>query len=91
MNFTTYNIGGVELSNIEIVTKLATLMDIPIKIEFIADRLGHDFRYAMNDSRIRGELDLKISTEIDISLKNTIDWYLLNSDWVKESKEKVLS
>ena len=91
LNFTTYNIGGVELSNIEIVTKLATLMDIPIKIEFIADRLGHDFRYAMNDSRIRGELDLKISTEIDISLKNTIDWYLLNSDWMKESKEKILS
>ena len=91
LNFTTYNIGGIEMSNIEIVTKLATLIDVPIKIEFIADRLGHDFRYAMNDSRIRGELDLKISTEIDISLKNTIDWYLANSDWVKESKEKVLS
>jgi dTDP-glucose 4,6-dehydratase len=91
LNFTTYNIGGVELSNIEIVTKLATLIDVPIKIEFIADRLGHDFRYAMNDSRIREEFNLKIPTEIDASLKNTIDWYLANSDWVKESKEKVLS
>jgi len=91
LNFTTYNIGGVEMSNIEIVTKLATLIDVPIKIEFIADRLGHDFRYAMNDSRIREEFNLKIPTEIDASLKNTIDWYLANSDWVKESKEKVLS
>jgi dTDP-glucose 4,6-dehydratase len=91
LNFTTYNIGGVEMSNIEIVTKLATLMNVPIKIEFIADRLGHDYRYAMSDSRIRGELNLKIPTEIEVSLKDTIDWYIANSDWVKESKEKVLS
>jgi dTDP-glucose 4,6-dehydratase len=91
LNFNTYNIGGIELSNIEIVNKLATLMDVPIKIEFIADRLGHDFRYAMSDTRIRGEFDLKIPTEIDASLKNTIDWYLSNPGWMKESKEKVLS
>jgi dTDP-glucose 4,6-dehydratase len=91
LNFTTYNIGGVEMSNIEIVTKLATLMNVPIKIEFIADRLGHDYRYAVSDSRIRGELNLKIPTEIEVSLKDTIDWYVANSDWVKESKEKVLS
>ena len=58
-------------------------------IEFVEDRPGHDFRYSMNSSKIRNELNWNIKVNFDEGLKKTIDWYFSNRKWwediVKES------
>jgi dTDP-glucose 4,6-dehydratase len=58
-------------------------------IEFVEDRPGHDFRYSMNSSKIRNELNWNIKVNFDEGLKKTVDWYFSNRKWwediVKES------
>lgn len=76
-----YNIGsGNELSNIKILDTICRLMNRSIEdvIEYVDDRPGHDFRYAINSSKIRKELSWqpKINIhEFEKSLQETIDWY----------------
>lgn len=81
----TYNIGGKnELANIELVKKICSILDERIPsgkphfglVEFVADRLGHDFRYAIDSTRLKRELDFEVSTPFDVGLKATLDWYL---------------
>ena len=50
-------------------------------IEFVEDRPGHDFRYSMNSDKLRHELSWEPKINFDNGLKNTIDWYLSNSEW----------
>ena len=50
-------------------------------IEFVADRPGHDFRYAIDASKIRAELGWRPSVTLDEGLALTVDWYLANRDW----------
>jgi dTDP-glucose 4,6-dehydratase len=45
-------------------------------ISFVEDRLGHDFRYAIDISKIKNELGWKPKTSISLGLKKTINWYL---------------
>jgi len=52
-------------------------------MEFVEDRPGHDFRYSMDSSKIRTELDWKNRVKFDEGLKKTVDWYLSNKDWWK--------
>ena len=55
-NLYTYNIGGMEFSNLNIAEIISqTTNKAPAKIVFVTDRLGHDFRYSVNDERIRSE------------------------------------
>ena len=86
-----YNIGGNnEYTNLELVKSLCATLD-KIKprnegiyedlITFVADRPGHDERYAIDSSRIRDELGWKPSVNIEIGLEKTIRWYLENQDW----------
>ncbi len=86
-----YNIGGNnEYTNLELVKSLCATLD-KIKprnkgiyedlITFVADRPGHDARYAIDSSRIRDELGWKPSVTIEIGLEKTIRWYLDNQDW----------
>ena len=82
----TYAIGGEnELKNIDLIHQLIKIIDRKLNrpkgssiklIQFVSDRLGHDFRYAINSSKIQNELGWKISTSFDIGLKNTINFYL---------------
>jgi len=51
-------------------------------ITFVDDRPGHDFRYAMDFSRIHDELDWSPSHTLDEGLKATVDWYLTHRDWL---------
>ena len=51
-------------------------------IKFVDDRLGHDFKYAIDSSKIRKDLNFSYKYDIDNGLKNTIDWYLLNKEWL---------
>ena len=82
----TYNIGGGhEMSNIELVRLLVQLVDkrlgrevgasLPL-IQFVTDRAGHDFRYAIDSSKVRDELGWKPETDFEKGIVETVDWYL---------------
>lgn len=81
----SYNIGGeTELTNNEIANRILLHMGKPIsRIKYIEDRKGHDFRYAMNISKIKNELDWYPKMDFNRGLGRTIRWYLDNLDWVK--------
>ena len=81
----TYCIGGEnEIKNIDLIKMIIKEYDL-IKtnknssidlISFVEDRLGHDFRYAIDISKIKNELGWKPKTSISLGLKKTINWYL---------------
>jgi dTDP-glucose 4,6-dehydratase len=86
----SYNIGGEnEARNIDLVTKICTLLDemhpqgAPHArlITFVTDRPGHDARYAIDPSRIRQELGWRPSVTLDEGLRRTVRWYLDNEAW----------
>ena len=90
----TYNIGGrAERNNLFIVNKICEILDeikprsdgksFKEQITFVKDRLGHDLRYAINCSKIEKELGWKPKHNFEEGLKETIQWYLNNEDWVK--------
>lgn len=90
--FPKYNLGGTEKSNLEIVKSVLKIMgkseDL---ISFVSDRLGHDFRYSVNDERFKYEFGSYESQDFDSRLKSTVDWYLQNQEWLRRSKAKVNS
>jgi dTDP-glucose 4,6-dehydratase len=73
-----YNIGsGIEFTNLEIVSKLANRIGGGIDvIEFVEDRSGHDFRYALDSGKIESELNFVPQINFDEGLNQTIDWYI---------------
>lgn len=79
-----YNLGGrAERDNLTIVkTILAALGKPESLIEFVADRPGHDLRYAMDPTKAEKELGWTRKYNFDEGMKATIDWYLDNQDWV---------
>jgi len=89
----TYNIGGgAERQNIEIVYLLCDLMDKRLGrsgkkqsrslIHFVADRPGHDFRYAIDFTKIKQELEWGPHHHFEDALETTVDWYMNHMDWV---------
>ena len=89
-----YNIGGEsEMENRKVVKLICRILranpetqDLKPKTGFIADPRGkaHDFRYALDCSKIKEELDWKPTLPFEEGLKIAIDWYLSNRDWVKK-------
>ena len=79
----SYNISAHNnITNIEIVKKILNLMDCSNDlIEFVDDRPGHDLRYGLNSSKIRNELEWSESVNFEDGLKETINWYLNNTNW----------
>lgn len=80
-----YNIGGHnEKRNIEIVKlilkRLGKSEDL---IEHVEDRKGHDYRYAIDPTKIKEELGWSPKTRFEEGIIKTIDWYLENPDWIK--------
>jgi len=85
----TYNIGGAnELTNLEVVRTICRIIDEvrpetaphERQIKFVADRPGHDRRYAMNISKIRRELGWQPKESFETGLEKTVQWYLANLD-----------
>jgi dTDP-glucose 4,6-dehydratase len=85
----TYNIGGRnERENLYIAHVICELLDemlpkdSPYKeqITFVKDRPGHDFRYAIDASKIENELDWKAKENFETGIRKTIEWYLNNKD-----------
>ena len=83
-----YNIGGGnERSNIEITRLLlAELGKDESMIEYIADRPGHDLRYAVDSSKIQSELGWRPALDFAEGLRLTINWYRDNADWWQRIK-----
>ena len=92
-NGETYNIGGNnEWKNIDLVHKLCEIMDQKLGretghsaelITYVTDRAGHDFRYAIDASKLENELGWKPSVAFDQGFEKTIDWYLENEAWLE--------
>ena len=90
----TYLVGGnCEIPNIELVERLCRLCDEELGrgpgsakklIRFVKDRAGHDFRYAVDATRIAEKLDWTPKVEIDQGLRATVRWYLDNQEWCRE-------
>ena len=89
----TYNIGGgAERENIEIVHLLCDLVDDRLGhsdnnssrrlIQFVADRPGHDRRYAIDATKIKTKLAWTPSYTFEKALESTVDWYLNNREWI---------
>lgn len=91
---TIYNIGGgFELTNIALAEKLIQISGTSkSKVSFVEDRKNHDYRYSINDARIRNELGFTPQKEFETELKKIFDWYTMNQDWLKasHSREKTL-
>jgi len=96
-NGESYNVGGNnQKTNIEVVKKVCQILDnklpssplVPYQqlIKFVADRPGHDFRYAMNINRISNELGWKPIETFKNGIEKTVDWYLENRMWLMARK-----
>tara|TARA_B100001094_G_C17856303_1_gene635168 strand:- start:492 stop:749 length:258 start_codon:yes stop_codon:yes gene_type:complete len=57
-------------------------------IEFVDDRPGHDFRYAINSSKAQKELSWKPKESIDSGLLKTVEWYLNNESWWRKIQDR---
>lgn len=80
-----YNLGGhSERTNLEVVkTILKQLGKSEDLIEFVGDRPGHDLRYAIDSSKTERELGWCLSYKFEDGIKETVDWYLNNQDWIE--------
>lgn len=91
-NGENYNVGGFnEWQNINLVKELCRQMDEKLGrekgeseklITYVKDRPGHDLRYAIDASKINQELGWKPTVTFEEGLSKTIDWYLMNQDWL---------
>lgn len=81
-----YNVGGHnEMTNIDIVRLILKELNKPESlITFVADRKGHDMRYAIDPTKIYNELGWLPETKFADGIKITIDWYLNNQKWWKD-------
>ena len=79
----SYNISAQnEVSNLTIIKEIFEIMNKSSdQIEFIEDRPGHDFRYSLDSSKIRNEMNWNPKTEFHDGLKKTVEWYLQNKEW----------
>ena len=94
----TYNIGGgAEMANIDVAKKICEVMDQKLPsavsrphfdlVEYVTDRPGHDFRYAIDPSKISRELGWSPKENFDSGIAKTVSWYLDNSQWWQDILE----
>ena len=96
----TYCIGGrSEMTNLNVVKTICALLDelVPSNvtgrherlIEFVADRPGHDLRYAINPARICSELGWEPRETFESGLRKTVEWYVTNKSWWQPIRSRV--
>lgn len=89
----SYGIGGAsEVRNLDLVRQLCQLVDEQLGrdpgtsdalIEFVTDRPGHDFRYAIDFSKLQQELGWQPSRDLHQGLRETVAWYLAHPQWTQ--------
>lgn len=90
-----YNIGGNnQTTNLEIVSTICKILDEKLPnskfaphhqlIRFVADRPGHDYRYAMDITKIQSQIDWTPKHSLQSGLSQTVDWYINNPDWIQK-------
>lgn len=86
-----YNVGGnSEMRNIDLARAVLKIMDKKDEmITFVKDRPGHDFRYALDISKVEMELGWRPETDIMEGLRKTIRWYMDNEWWWGPLKERL--
>ena len=93
----TYNVGGRnERRNIDVVRRICTLLDeiVPANapreslIRFVADRPGHDERYAIDATKLETELGWREQETFDTGIAKTVRWYLDNAWWWQPLRER---
>jgi dTDP-glucose 4,6-dehydratase len=94
----SYNVGGrVERSNLQMVERICDILDRKRPrdqgshrdlISFVADRPGHDLRYAIDPAKIESELGWSAQESVDSGLEKTVDWYLANEWWWRPVRER---
>jgi len=91
----TYNIGGHnEKKNLDVVLTICDLLDELVpktpsyreQITYVADRPGHDRRYAIDASKISHDLNWKPQETFESGIRKTVQWYLTNQQWVENIK-----
>lgn len=94
----TYNVGArAERTNLEVVEAICTLLDelspskLPHRslVEFVADRPGHDHRYAIDPSKLERELGWRALESFESGLRRTVLWYLDNRAWWEPLRSQV--
>ena len=93
----TYNVGGFnEWKNINLIKTIVKIVDRLLKrgvgtseklITYVSDRPGHDFRYAIDSSKLNKELGWEPSLQFEEGIEKTVTWYLDNKKWL----EKIIS
>ena len=83
-----YNLGGhSEKTNLELVKIILKQLNKPEDlIRFVTDRPGHDLRYAIDSSKVERELGWNRTYTFEYGIKETIDWYVNNQDWINDIK-----
>ncbi len=89
----SYNISAKnEIDNITIIKKILSILEKSEDLmKFGEDRPGHDFRYSMNSSKIRNELNWSPKISFDKGLETTVRWYLENTKWWENIPDIALS
>ena len=97
-NSETYNIGGFnEYKNIDLIKLICKKMDEKLGqesgtsenlITFVKDRPGHDFRYAIDATKINKDLGWSASYSLQVGISKTIDWYIENKKWLENVYNK---
>jgi dTDP-glucose 4,6-dehydratase len=91
----TYAIGGEGRTNLEVVQSICAVLDRLVPragrryeqlVRFVADRPGHDRRYATDDARIRTELGWAPSERFADGLEKTVQWYVEHPEWVQAKR-----
>lgn len=96
----TYNVGGRnEKTNLDVVRQICTLLDRlrPTGashhelISFVKDRPGHDLRYAIDATKLEGELGWRANETFETGIEKTVRWYMDRADWWRPLRERVYS
>ena len=92
-----YNVGsGINCNNLFIVKKILNAfadrkikIGKKVKIKFVKDRPGHDFRYALSSKKIRKKLKWKPKINLNQGISKTVDWYIKNQDYFRKISNKL--
>jgi dTDP-glucose 4,6-dehydratase len=86
-----YNIGGEsERRNVEVAKSVVAQMGLGEEaIEYVPDRPGHDFRYALDNTKVERELGWRPAVRFEDGLRRTVDWYRNHPEWWRSLKERL--